>query len=140
MNPIYHTIIRRLPDLNIPSKKTEDLEVMGLLSGTKFYFVNRLKLNQIGFRDDEDPPTNVQVVMDTKPFLRNIEEDHVILRGHKKENNYMLQFVSSIEWTTQAAFETFPVIHFRDRPRRLYLKKKRSRQGKSKQIPMTHTP
>ena len=137
MNPVYYTIVRRVRDLDLSSKKIEDLEVVGLLSGVKFYYVNRLKVNQVRF-SDEDPPTNTWVVTHTKRFLRNIEEDYIVLRGHKKEHHYLLQFVSSIEWTTQAAFETFPTIQFRKRPRRLYLKKKRSARGKSKQIPMTH--
>jgi hypothetical protein len=136
MNPVYYAIVRRvLPGSIAPTKNTENLEVMGLLSGDKFYFVNHLKMN--GFRfGDGDPPTNIQVVMHTKRFLRNIEEDHVILRGHEKDNAYLLQFVDSAYWTTQAAFETFPVIHFRKRPRKLYLKKKRSAKAKSKRHPM----
>ena len=133
MNPVYHVIVRRVTDLVIPSKKTEDFEVVGLLSGTKFYFMNRLKLNQLGFLDDKDPPTHIQVVMDAKLLLRNVEENHIILREHKKEYHYLLQFVDTVEWTTHAAFETFPVMHFRNRPRRLYLKRKRSARRKSRQ-------
>ncbi len=140
MNPVYYVIVRRVTDLSLPSKKTEDLEAMGLLSGSKFYFVNRLKLTQMGFADDEDPPTNIQVVMTAKLLLRNVEENHIILREHKKEYQYLLQFVGSIEWTTHAAFETFPVLHFRKRPRRLYLKRKRSARAKSRRIKMRQTP
>ena len=134
MNPVYYVIVRRVTDLVIPSKKTEDFEVVGLLSGTKFYFVNRLKISKMGFEDGKDPPTNIQVIMDAKLLLRNVEEDHIILRGHIKGYHYLLQFVDNIEWTTQVAFETFPVMHFRNRSRRLYLKRKRSARAKSKRI------
>jgi len=140
MNPVYHVIVRRVVDLVIPSKRTEDFEVVGLLSGTRFYFENRLKINKLGFKDNEDPPTNIQVVMDAKLLLRNVEENHIILRDHKKEYHYLLQFVDTVEWTTHAAFETFPVMQFRNRPRKLYLKKKRSARAKSKQVPMTRMP
>ena len=134
MNPVYYAIVRRVTDLVIPTKKTEDFEAIGLLSGTKFYFVNRLKLNQMHFKDNKDPPTNIRVVMDAKLLLRNVEENHIILRDHRKEYHYLLQFVDTVEWTTHAAFETFPVMCFRKRTRRLYLKKKRSTKAKSKRI------
>lgn len=139
MPEIIYTFVRKAPchvTLNNFGMKTtdiHDLEVIGLLRGEKFYFTNRLKIVECRFKPGHTPltggkgPTPPYVFPHPQRLWRNVTPEQLILDSRTKAHSYLIQFIEKAEWETHFAFETFPVLEFRQRPRKLNLKNKRRR-------------
>ncbi len=139
MPEIIYTFVRKAPSWDIMNKfgmKTtdiRDLEVIGLLRGEKFYFTNRLKIFEPRFKIGHTPltggqkPTPPYVFPHPQRLWKNVTPEQYILDSRTKAHSYLLQFIDKAEWETHFAFETFPVLEFRKKPRKLNLKNKRRR-------------